>query len=154
LRESIIKILRDGFGLEIDDTDELKEDFKIIDNEGKPVILVEVKGLNKGIARQHINQTDSHRERAQLEQEFPSILIVNTNIKKSNSLQDKYQEVAKEQIKHAVKMNVLVMRTIDFLDMLYLKEKGEVKKKNFLDILRQKSGWLEASQESWSIRKE
>lgn len=154
LRESIIEIFRDGFDLKIDDTDEFKEDFKIIDNEGKPVILVEVKGTNKGITRQHINQTDSHRERAELDQEFPSILIVNTNIKKSNSLRDKYQKVAKEQIKHAVKMNVLVMRAIDFLNMHYLKEKGEVKKKNFVDILRQKSGWLEASQESWSIRKE
>lgn len=154
LRESIIEILRDGFDLKIDDTDEFKEDFKIIDNKGEPVILVEVKGTNKGITRQHINQTDSHRERAELDQKFPSILIVNTNIKKSNSLQDKYQEVAKEQIKHAIKMNVLVMRAIDFLNMLYLKEKGEVKKKNFVDTLRQKSGWLEASQESWNIRKE
>lgn len=154
LRKSIIQIFRDGFDLKIDDTDEFKEDFKIIDNEGKPVILVEVKGTNRGITRQHINQTDSHRERAELDQEFPSILIVNTNIKKSNSLRDKYQKVAKEQIKHAIKMNVLVMRAIDFLNMLYLKEGGEVKKKNFVDILRQKSGWLEASQESWSIRKE
>lgn len=64
LRESIIKMLRGGFGYEIDDSDELKDDFKIIDNEGKPLILVEVKGTNKGITRQHINQTDSHRERA------------------------------------------------------------------------------------------
>lgn len=153
LRESIIEILRDGFDLKIDDTDEFKEDFKIIDSKGKPVILVEVKGTNKGITRQHINQTDSHRERAGLDQKLPSILIVNTNIKKSNSLRDKYQKVAKEQIKHAEKMNVLVMRAIDFLNMLYLKEKGEVKKKDFVDTLRQKSGWLEASQESWSIRK-
>jgi len=129
LRQSIIKILRDGFDLKIDDIDEFKEDFKITDNKGKPVILVEVKGTNKGITRQHINQTDSHRERAELDQEFPSILIINTNIKRSNSLRDKYQKVAKEQIKHAVKMNVLVMRAIDFLNMLYLKEKGEVKKK-------------------------
>jgi len=154
LRESIIEILRDGFDLKIDDTDEFKEDFKIIDNEGKPVILVEVKGTNKGITRQHINQADSHRERAELDQAFPSILIVNTNVKKSNSLQDKYQKVAKEQIKHAVKMNVLVMRGIDFLNMLYLKEKGEIKEKNFVDILRKKSGWLEVSQEFWSVRKE
>lgn len=154
LRESIIKILRDGFNFKIDDTDELKEDFRIIDKEGNPLVLVEVKGTNKGITREHINQTDSHREKAKLGQKFPSILMVNTNIKKSNSLKDKYQEIAKEQIKYAVRMNVLIMRAIDLINMLYLKEKGELKSDDFLDILRQESGWLETSQESWSLRKE
>ena len=66
--------------------------------------------------------------------------MVNTNIKKSNSLKDKYQEVAKGQIKHAVRMNVLIMRAIDLINMLYLKEKGELKSDDFLDILRQESG--------------
>lgn len=154
LRESIIKVFRDGFNFKIDDTDKFKEDFKIVNSEGKSLVLVEVKGTNKGIKREYINQTDSHRERAGLYEKFPSILIINTNIKKSNSLKDKYQQIAREQIKHAVRMNVLVMRTIDLLNVLYLKKKEKLKREDFLDILRHKSGWLEASQRSWNLRKE
>lgn len=154
LRESVIQIFRDGFGFKIDDTDEFKEDFKIINDEGKPVVLVEVKGTNKGITRENINQADSHRERAKFDEKFPSILINNTNIKKSNSLEDKYQEVAKEQIIHSVKMNILVMRAIDLLNMLYLKEKGELTSDEFLNTLKQESGWLETSQKHWRIIKE
>ncbi|KPK41681.1 MAG: hypothetical protein AMJ78_04860 [Omnitrophica WOR_2 bacterium SM23_29] len=153
LRESVIKILRSGFNFKIDDADLLKEDFKIIDNEGKPVVLFEVKGTNKGVTREYINQADSHRERAGLGEDFPSILIVNTNIKKSSSMQDKYQEVAEEQIKHAVKMNVLILRAIDLLNMLYLKEKGILTSDDFLDILRKENGWLAALQDLWQIKK-
>lgn len=153
LKESIIRILKDGFGFKVDDTDNLKEDLKIVDN-NKPIVLLEVKGTNKGITREYINQADSHRERANLDESFPSILIVNTNIKKSNSLEDKYQEVAKEQIAHAVKMNILILRTIDLLNVLYLKEKGDLSKEDFLDILKKEKGWLETTMKTWKIRME
>lgn len=153
LRESVIKILREGFGHRIDERDEFKEDFKIINSENKPLVLVEVKGTNKGITREHINQADSHRERAGLDENFPSVIIVNTNIKKSNSLKDKYQEIAKEQIKHSVKMNILVMRAIDLLNILYLNEKGELSKEDFLNLLKHENGWLKVSQETYEVIK-
>ncbi|MGB2697042.1 MAG: hypothetical protein WBD28_04180, partial [Candidatus Zixiibacteriota bacterium] len=111
LKESLISILEDGFDFNIDPEDKLKEDFKIIDDEDKPLVLVEVKGTNRGVQRDFVNQADSHRERNNLPPDFPSILIVNTNIKKASSIEDKYQDVAEEQIKHAVKMNILVLRT-------------------------------------------
>ena len=38
--------------------------------------------------------------------EFPSLLIVNTNMKAA-SITDKDQSVASEQIQHAARMNVL-----------------------------------------------
>ena len=154
LKESIIKIIQEGFGLLVIDEEDYREDFKIIDGDKNPLVLVEVKGTNKGITREFVNQADSHRERAELNVDFPSILIVNTQIKKSNSLEDKYLDVAEEQVKHAVKMKVLVMRTIDLLNMLYLKEKGVVPAEAFLDILKSENGWLKTSQTSWNIQKE
>lgn len=154
LKESIIKIIQEGFGLLVIDEEEYREDFKIIDTDKNPLVLVEVKGTNKGITREFVNQADSHRERAELNVDFPSILIVNTQIKKSNSLEDKYLDVAEEQVRHAVKMKVLVMRTIDLLNMLYLKEKGAVSAEAFLEILKSENGWLKTSQTSWIVQKE
>jgi len=154
LKESVIKIIKDGFCLLVFDEEEFREDFKIIDNDNNPQVLVEVKGTNKGITREFVNQADSHRERAELDADFPSILIVNTQIKKSNSLEDKYLDIAGEQVRHAVKMKVLAMRTIDLLNMLYHKEKGTVTTEAFLEILKSENGWLKTSQTSWNVQKE
>jgi len=153
LKESIISLLEDSFGFKIDPEDKLMEDFKIVDKKGEPLVLVETKGISKGVRREFINQTDSHRERNELPADFPSILVVNTNIKTSSSIQDKYQEVAEEQIKHAVKMRVLVLRTIDLLNLLYLKEIKGIDSQKLLDIFQKECGWLKTTQEGFEILK-
>src|SRR5206468_2378922 len=40
LVEAVVKVLRDGFGLTVDDNDEHKEDAKILGSDGKPMMLV------------------------------------------------------------------------------------------------------------------
>jgi len=140
LKESVISILQNGFKFPVDAEDQLKEDLKILDHNKKSMILVEVKGTNKGISREFINQADSHRERSEFSSDFPSILIVNTNIKNAKTLDDKYQEIAKEQVTHAVKMKVFVLRTIDLLNLLYLVEVGQVTSEEVLEILKTEHG--------------
>lgn len=154
LKESLISIMEDGFDFSIDPEDELKEDFKIIDDKEKPLVLVEVKGTNRGVQRDFINQADSYRERNNLPPDFPSILIVNTNIKKASSIEDKYQDVAEEQIKHAVKMKVLVLRSIDLLNLLFQKEAGKISESQLLNIFKEQCGWLKATRGKFEIVKE
>ena len=153
LKESVISIFESGFRLPVDPEDDLKEDMKILGQDKNPVILVEVKGTNKGITRDFINQADSHRERSGFPLDFPSTLIVNTNIKNAKSLEDKYQEVAKEQVSHAVKMKILVLRTIDLLNLLYLTKAGKVTPEKVLQTLKNEHGWLKATQEGYEIDK-
>jgi hypothetical protein len=153
LKESVISILQNGFKFPVDAEDQLKEDLKILDHNKKPMILVEVKGTNKGISREFINQADSHRERSEFSSDFPSILIVNINIKNAKTLDDKYQEIAKEQVTHAVKMEILVLRTIDLLNLLYLVEAGQVTPEELLEILKTEYGWLKVTQEGYQIEK-
>lgn len=154
LKESVICILEDGFGFKIDPEDEFREDLKIVNENGEPFVLVEVKGTSRGVTREMINQADNHRERNNHPQEFPSISIVNTNIKKASSIDDKYQDVAEEQIKHAVKMNVLVLRTIDLLNLLYLKEAGAIDSTHLLNLFVKEHGWLKTTQEGFEVLKE
>jgi len=153
LKESVISVFENGFKFPVDREDHLREDIKILHHDKKPMILVEVKGTNKGISREFINQADSHRARSGFPSDFPSLLIVNTNIKNAKSLEDKYQEVAKEQVSHAVKMKILVLRTIDLLNLLYLVEAGQITPEEVIEMFKKEHGWLKVTQQEYKIDK-
>ena len=142
LVDSVEEILTKGFKFKIDSSDEFKEDLKIVNEEGTPIVFVEIKGTNGGVKREYVNQADSHRERAELDSSFPSILIINTHIKNSRSLDEKNKEVPNEHIVHAKKINVLVLRTYDLLQLLKLHLMGAIDRDAILDLLTTESGWL------------
>lgn len=151
LVENVALTFKDGFGISVDCTDEFREDLKLLDEKSKPFSLCEVKGTNKGVKREHINQADSHRERSGYDEKFPSLLVMNTHIKNARSIEEKYQEIAIEQIRHAAKMNVLVLRTIDLLGILQLYLAGSIKKDDIKKLLTNNCGWLRVEEETYSI---
>jgi len=77
---------------------------------------------------------------------------VNTFIKPSNSIQDKLRDIGAEQIKLAVDKKVLIMRSIDLLNLLYLKEEKKITKEEIVGILTQKYGWLSVSQDNYEVK--
>lgn len=151
LVDSVSDIFRVGFGFAIDNSDEYREDIKIVNDENEPIVFCEVKGTNAGVKREFVNQADSHRERANLPPDFPALLIINTHIKHSHSLDDKDKEVPIDQTKHANKINVLILRTLDLLRLLKLFRDGSITKKEVLDLISNNSGWLKVSNDSWEI---
>jgi len=151
LVDAVIEVFRNGFGFKIDATEEYKEDIKILDPNGKPIIFAEIKGTNAGVKREHINQADSHRERAGLPSEFPVILIINTNIKNSRNLTEKDQPVSSEQIQHACKNNILILRTIDLLRLLRSRMDGKISDKQVNELIKNNSGWLMFSDDNWKV---
>jgi hypothetical protein len=144
LVEAVTRVLKDGFGFQVDDTDEHREDLKIIDEERKPLVFLEVKGTNAGVKREHVNQADSHRERALLATDFPTVLIINTHIKNARTLDEKDKQVPGEQVVHAVRNNVVVLRTLDLLGLLNLVNTGTMTAESVLELLRGGGGWLRA----------
>lgn len=142
LVKAVTHVLEDGFGFKVDDIDEYREDLKIVDAEGKPVVFAEVKGTNAGVKREHVNQADSHRERAGLAVEFPTVLIVNTHIKNARTLEEKDKPVPGEQIAHAARNKVVILRTLDLLGLVALVNKGAMPAENVLGLLRGAGGWL------------
>ena len=154
LVDCVGEVLRKGFGLKTDTHDELKEDLKILDDEGQPIIFLEIKGTNRGLKREHVNQTDSHRERAELPVDFPTILIVNTHIKNSRNLTEKDQDLPAEQVRHAAKTNVLVLRTYDLLKLLKLHLTGQLSREIVLELLTKNSGWLRVTDEKAEVETE
>ena len=138
----VVAILEAALGLKVDAGDDLREDIKLLDDNGKVVAVGEIKGINRGVKREHINQTDSHRERSSFDANCPAILIANTNIKSARSIAEKDQEIASEQVKHAVHMKVLVIRTIDLLGLLRLVLASKLTMHDARSLVLSSVGWL------------
>jgi hypothetical protein len=151
LVEHVAIVLKDGFSFNINSDDELKEDLKILNENNEPIIFIEVKGTNRGVKREYINQTDSHRDRAGLEACFPSLLLINTHNKKSVSLEDKDQAIPEDQIKHAVKIGVLILRTIDLLFLLKQKDNGTISQQEIIRLFTNNVGWLRVKSDHLEI---
>lgn len=143
LVDQVTVILRSFFGLEIDDTDEKKEDVKIMGLNNKVEAMVEIKGVNSGVKREHINQVDSHRERAGFDSSMPGLLLINNNMKLTGLEKKVAAGVAEEQIKHAENINVLILRTVDFLYFMRKVENVAIqqRKKMLMDIIKKQNGW-------------
>ena len=129
LKDRVVSILRGLFGLKVDAPEEYREDAKILDDPDSVLAFVEIKGTKSGIKREHINQVDSHRERASLASTVPGVLVINNEMSIAG-IKDRFKTtVPGEQIDHAKKLNVLIIRTIDLLFLIRQFEDLSDKKK-------------------------
>jgi hypothetical protein len=151
LVDAVKDVIERGFGFKVEAIDELKEDLKLLDAAGKPFLFAEVKGTNAGVKREHVNQADSHRERAGLPSTFPSLLIMNTAIKNARSLAEKDEAVASEQVEHAKRHNILIMRTLDLLRLLSLHQRSVVTKDEVQRLLSTGAGWLKVTDDGYDV---
>lgn len=153
LVSDISAILEAALGTKIDAIDDFREDLKLLGEDGKIVCVCEVKGINRGIKRENINQTDSHRERSGFDNQFPALLIANTNIKSARSIVEKDQEIAQDQVVHAVRMNILIMRSLDLIGLLRLVLAGELTQHDALSLVLSNTGWLRVQADNFQVIK-
>ena len=151
LVDDVKLVLEKGFGIAVEGIEEFRDDLKILGDDGNPVMFVEIKGTNRGVKREHVNQADSHRERADLAATFPSILIMNTSIKNARSLEEKDEAVASEQVKHAKHLNILILRTLDLLHLLGLFKRGQVSLGEVRRLFMTRAGWLKVTEDHWEL---
>ncbi len=151
LVDSVTDIFKNGFGFRVDNFDEYREDLKLLDTDGSPMAVCEVKGTNGGVKRAHVNQADDHRERAGLANDFPALLIINTHIKNSRNLTEKDKAVPSEQVQHATRNNVLIVRTLDLLMLLKLMLDSIITKDEVIALFLNQHGWLRVSDERYEV---
>ncbi|PPD34274.1 MAG: hypothetical protein CTY19_05345 [Methylomonas sp.] len=144
-------ILKAVLGVDIDATDDFREDIKFMDDDNNVIGVCEIKGINRGVKRENINQTDSHRERSGFDATFPALLIVNTGIKSARSIEEKDLEVAAEQVKHAAHMRVLIMRTLDLLGLLRLALAGKLTTQEARSLVLLNVGWIRVQSENIQV---
>jgi hypothetical protein len=126
LVDAVLEVFNATMPLKAKREEAFREDLKLVDSDGRAVALVEVKGVSGGVGREQVNRADSHRERAGMSATFPSLLIVNTRMKASTSISDKDQSVERQ---HAARNNVLILKTLDLLNLasLSLKRNSEAR---------------------------
>jgi hypothetical protein len=145
LVDAVMEVFEKTLPLKPKREEAFREDIALVDSAGKTVALAEIKGVSRGVAREHVNQADSHRERNGLAPEFPSLLIINVNMRGSSSVTDKDQAVANEQIQHATRNNVLVLRTLDLLNLASLHLENKLTADDVVRLLTTSSGWLKVT---------
>ena len=72
----------------------------------------------------------------------------------ARNIAEKDQEIAGEQIKNAVKNNVLILRTLDLLRLLSLKLDKNIPKNEIISLLSTNYGWLKVSRDKWEVIQE
>lgn len=130
------------------------EDFWLVDPEGD-IALAEVKGIRTHVKRANVNQVDDHREANDLRpDEMPGLLIVNVF---RNTLGDEAAqrelEVNPDVVAHAVRNNVLILRTYDLFYLLHRKMAGEDAGQELLTALTSGGGWLQVDRNAAQLQK-
>jgi hypothetical protein len=152
LVDAVAEVLEAVLPLSVSRQEAFREDLRLLDPQGRVVALVEVKGVSRSVSRENVNQADSHRERVGMPPEFPSFLIVNTNLK-ADSIAQKDQRIASEQVQHAARNNVLIIRTLDLLNLASLSISGNLDPEGVVALLTTSSGRLRVG-DSMEILKE
>lgn len=147
----IAELIRHASNLTCDLTDDFHEDAKLMDEDGTIVAVCEIKGINRGVKRENINQTDSHRERSDFSPDFPALLIANTNIKQARTIAEKDEEIHIDQARFAAKNKILVLRTLDLLNLLRLVRASEISQSDVRNFFLTTHGWLRVVGDEISI---
>ena len=153
LRDRLIIILRDYFGLKIDPLDEHREDAKVIDDKWQTLVLLEFKAMSYGVKRDDVGQINYHRDGAGLDGDTPGVLIANCNRKTTSIAERLGAEIDGKQIQYAKNQNVLIIRTIDLLCLMkQVESKGIPERKaEIMRLFTSGGGWLKASQTTCEI---
>jgi hypothetical protein len=143
-----MNVVFEGSALRAQDQDELfKEDFWIVDDTDK-LALAEVKGVNSGVKRSHINQVDNHREELGLDTlRMPGLLIMNIHRTDTNLKRKLSEPLHPSIIAQLRRQNVLFLRTADLYALVHRSLAGTPAHSLMTDALRQGGGWLEVTVE-------
>lgn len=134
LSSVVVELLRDYFGLTLKSKEEFVED-AIIYEADKPSFVVEIKGVNAGLKRDHVNQVDSHRERLNILPEVPGLLIIN-DFSDINELAERKAKTFDDlHISHAEKLNIKILRTTTLLEIVQAFEFEKNRSTKFLQLL-------------------
>ena len=147
----VSQILETGLGIPVNVIDEFREDIKLLDNKGEAIAVAEIKGTNRGIKREHVNQADSHRERSEFDPSFPALLIMNTHIRGARTVAEKNKDVPAEQVSHAANNKILILRTLDLLNLLRRVRSGKTTRDAALRLILENVGWLQVGEDGVTV---
>jgi len=151
LEERIPEWISTHLGIATRRIEEYKEDFWLLDGEGKDAAICETKALSQNVKRQHIRALALHRDQRDLPDDYPSLLVVNTFAEAETEEEKARQRVVALECSNAVKEHVLVARTVDLVRLLDQLERGLVSTQEIWELLLTATGWLKVQGDSREI---
>lgn len=129
-----IKTMKDDIG---------EEDFWILDG-ANIVAMCEVKGKDHNIERTDLSKLDEHRAARNKPDDFPALLIVNS-FNKAKTFAEKDIAISSNEIKKAMQLNMLIVRTLDLVRLLDLAQQQQVSSDEILKIITNEHGWMKVT---------
>jgi len=121
-----------------------KEDFWILDNNQSEIVICECKGKDNNLTRDDINKLDNHKVARGKSINFPGLLIIN-NFNKANSILEKSIAISPNEIQHAVRMNILILRSLDLYHLLDLHQRNIVSTEEIISHFTSRNGWMKVT---------
>jgi hypothetical protein len=137
-----------GSGVQARDVEErYVEDFELVDPAGDRKALAESKGIGGGVALRDVDQVNNHRTEGfdATADELPGLLIVNT-FRNDDTLDRRQESVHERIVRHARRMNVLVLRSWDLYQLVVRRLADHDDGAEILGALRGGGGWLEVEE--------
>jgi hypothetical protein len=142
-----MNLVLSGSGVQARDVEErYVEDFELVDVAGIRKALAESKGVGGGLALGHVDQVNNHRSEFNASaDELPGLLVVNA-FRNDDTLGRRQESVHERIVRHARRMNVLVLRTWDLYELVVRRLAGHDDSAQILGALLGGGGWLEVEE--------
>jgi len=137
-----------GSGLQARDVEERGvEDFEVVDERGERRAFAESKASGRSVTLEHVNQLNSHRTELfdATSDELAGLLVVNT-FRNDDALDRRRGAIDERVIRHAKRMNVLILRTWDLYELVARQLAGEDESRAVAAAIQGGGGWLEATE--------
>jgi hypothetical protein len=146
-----LNVVLDGTGVWAEDREDVgAEDFWLV-GDGGDVALAEAKGIRTHVNRPAVNQVDNHRaHHGSAVEDLPGLLVVNV-LRQSDDLAERQAPVSDDVVGHAVRQNVLILRTWDLFMLLSRKLAGEDTGSILTEAVQAGGGWLEVGETSHEL---
>lgn len=147
-----LNLILEGSGFRAEDRPELHlEDFWILQNE-EDFALAEAKGIGSHVRRIDVNQVDNNRSELHKDvSELPGLLVVNI-FRGDSDVERRELPVSDDVVRHAVRQNVLVLRTIDLYRLVSRRMASEETPSELAVAMQAGGGWLEVKTSGVQLR--
>lgn len=123
------------------------EDLRLVNDDSADWCIGEVKASGTGnVARADLGLLDIHRKEANLPDDFPALLVVNTFHGRRN-LAQRDQPVGPNEIKRGFEDHILIVRTLDLIRLKQLAIANRPATDKFVGEIRDGGGWFEVNSE-------
>jgi hypothetical protein len=143
-----LNLVLDRTGVQARDVEErYVEDFELVDSTGARRALGEAKAAGGGVALNHVDQVNSHRSELfkVAADELPGLLVINT-FRNDEMASRRRESVNERVVRHARRMNVLILRTWDLYQLAIRRMAGQDDGADILSALVSGGGWLEVEE--------